>query len=83
MNRPATIHGDGSKLVPGCMAFFMSALVTGTTSCVNATRLSDIARDFLHAWMVTLPVAIAAAYLTRPAAIRLASIIAHCLNRFR
>jgi hypothetical protein len=83
MNRRAPGFNDGSTLVPGCMAFFMSALVTGTASCVNAASLSDIARDFLRAWMVTLPVAIVAAYLTRPAAMRLASILAHYFDRLR
>lgn len=77
---PSSAHVD--RLLPGCMAFFMSALVTATATCVNSATLAEFATAFLRAWTVSLPVAIAAAYLTRPLALRLASALSVCLVRF-
>lgn len=74
---PGSVHVD--RLIPGCMAFFMSALVTATATYVNSATVAGFATVFLHAWTVSLPVAIAAAYLTRPLALRLALALSVCL----
>lgn len=60
------------RLLPGCMALFMSALVTATATLVHAPRWQGFAAAFFAAWSLSLPVAVVAAYLTRPLARRLA-----------
>ncbi|WP_394697511.1 DUF2798 domain-containing protein [Pseudoxanthomonas japonensis] len=69
------------RLLPGCMAFFMSALVTCTATWVNSPSMAGVAVAFLRAWAVSLPVAVVAAYLTRPLALRVAKAMSMCIAR--
>jgi hypothetical protein len=64
------------RLLPACMAFFMSALVTATAVAVNSASMAGFGSAFLHAWALSLPVAVFAAYVTRPIALRLARLLA-------
>jgi len=68
------------RLLPACMAFFMSALVTATAVAVNLPSMSGFGRAFLHAWALSLPVAVFAAYVTRPLALRLARVLSSGLG---
>ena len=76
---PNSLHVD--RLLPGCMAFFMSALVTCTATWVNSPSMAGVAVAFLRAWAVSLPVAVVAAYLTRPLALRVAKAMSMCIAR--
>jgi len=63
------------RLLPACMAFFMSALVTATAVAVNSASMSGFGGAFVRAWSLSLPVAVFAAYLTKPLALRLARVL--------
>ena len=76
---PNSLHVD--RLLPGCMAFFMSAFVTCTATWVNSASMAGVAVAFLRAWAVSLPVAVVAAYLTRPLALRVAKAMSMCIAR--
>lgn len=76
---PSSAHVD--RLMPGCMALFMSALVTATATCVNSATATEFATAFLRAWTVSLPVAVVAAYLTRSLALRVAEALSACFAR--
>lgn len=65
-----------SRLLPACQALFMSALVTMVAVAVNAPPGAALIAAYGRAWAVTLPVAIVAAYITRPLSSRLADWLA-------
>lgn len=65
------------------MALCMSALVTATATSVNSATVAGFMAAFLRAWAVSLPVAVVAAYLTRPWAWRLALALSACLVRLQ
>jgi hypothetical protein len=61
-----------ARLVPACLATCMSALVSAVVTLVNTGVDGGVALRWLGAWALALPVAIAAAYLFRPLAVRMA-----------
>lgn len=69
------------QLLPGCMALFMSALVTATATLVHSPQWNGFAVAFFSAWALSLPVAVIASYLTRPLARRLAEVLAIGVER--
>ena len=63
------------RLLPGCMAFYMSALVSAVVTIVNTGVGDGVLLRALSAWSLALPVAIIAAYLTRPLAMATARVL--------
>jgi hypothetical protein len=74
-------HHRVQAFLPGCMAFFMSALVSAVVTMVNTGVDSGLASRWLTAWALALPVATIAAYATRPLALFTARRLASLFDR--
>ena len=64
------------RLLPGCLAVFMSAFVAAVVTAINTGVDPIYPERWLHAWALACPAAIAAAYVFRPLAWRLARLLA-------
>lgn len=71
-DRHETMHMRAQRLSPACLAIFMSAFVAAVVTAINTGIDTAYARRWLLAWAIACPAAIAAAYLFRPLAWRLA-----------
>ena len=69
------------RLLPGCMAFYMSALVSAVVTVVNTGVGDGVLLRALSAWSLALPVAVVAAYLTRPIAMATARMLSRVVAR--
>ena len=69
------------RLLPGCMAFYMSALVSAVVTVVNTGIGDGLLLRALSAWSLALPVAVVAAYLTRPLAMASARMLSRLVAR--
>lgn len=64
------------RLMPACLATFMSAFVAGVVTAINTGVDAGYALRWLVAWMIACPAAIVAAYVFRPWAWRIALALA-------
>lgn len=82
-NKIERIRRRADQFVPACMALFMSALVSAIVTILNTGFDSGILGRWASAWSIALPVAVFAAYATRPLAFKTAALIAAAMERRR
>lgn len=63
------------RLMPACLAIFMSGFVAAVVTAVNTGFDAAYPLRWLLAWAIACPAAIVAAYLFRPLAWRLAVVL--------
>lgn len=80
-NKNERIRRRVEHLAPACMAFFMSALVSAIVTILNTGLDSAVLGRWASAWSIALPVAVFAAYATRPLALKTAIVIASAMER--
>lgn len=68
----AAVEARAQRLLPACLATFMSAFVAAVVTAINTGIDAGLAWRWLHAWGVALPAAVVAAYGFRPLAARCA-----------
>lgn len=68
----AALAARAQRLLPACLATFMSAFVAAVVTAINTGVDAGLALRWLHAWTVALPAAVVAAYGFRPLALRCA-----------
>lgn len=68
----ATRAARAQRLLPACLAMFMSAFVAAVVTAINTGIDAGFALRWAHAWTVALPAAIVAAYAFRPLALKCA-----------
>lgn len=78
MNRvpPSDPAGRAQRLMPACLAVFMSGFVAAVVTAINTGIDAGYMGRWLLAWAIACPAAIAAAYVFRPLAWRLARLLA-------
>ena len=64
------------RLLPGCLATFMSAFVAAVVTAINTGIGDGYAGRWWVAWLVAWPAAVLAAYVFRPLAWRLSCLLA-------
>ena len=69
---PDSRTAAAQRLMPACLATFMSAFVAGVVTAINTGIDAGYPSRWLVAWMIACPAAIVAAYVFRPWAWRMA-----------
>lgn len=70
------LDARGQRLLPACLATFMSAFVAAVVTAINTGIDGALLLRWLYAWAVAWPAAVVAAYAFRPLAVRCARVLA-------